>query len=226
MWKSSAQKIKIDHDFRMVALKRRSNSFRLRSRAGGSRNRVLLVAALVLLATAAWLTNTSSEEQAEYYFVAVKDLPQSAAVDATSVEAREVKLSTSSGRYLRAEDDELNKWYLTKPVVAGELIPISSLANRKEAKCSPIILTLGTQLPTTIKIGSELDLWAANPIGAQESIPYEVALDAELIAIKTASDGLGQQNQSIEVCVSVAEVRSVVAAIAERATVIAVRSLS
>lgn len=210
----------------MVALKRRSNTFRLRSRAGGSRNKVFLVASLVLLATAAWLTNTSSGEQAEYYFVAAKDLPQSASVDATSVEARDLKLSASSGLYLRAEDNELNKWYLTKPVVAGELIPLSSLASLKEAKCSPIILTLGTQLPTSIKIGSGLDLWAANPISTQESIPHEVALDAELIAIKTASDGLGQQNQSIEVCVSVAEVRSVVAAIAERAAIIAVRSLS
>jgi hypothetical protein len=210
----------------MAVLKRRSNTFRLRSRAGGSRNKVLLVSALVLLATAAWLTNTSSGDQTEYYFVAVKDLPQSAAVDATSVEARAVKLSTSSGRYLRADDNELDKWYLTKPMLAGELIPLSSLANRKEAKCSPIILTLGTQLPTAIKVGSALDLWAANPIGAQEPIPYEVALDAELIAINTANDGLGQQNQSIEVCVSVAEVRSVVAAIAERATLIAVRAIS
>jgi hypothetical protein len=47
-----------------------------------------------------------------------------------------------------------------------------------------------------------------------------------LISIKNATDGFSQSTQTIEVCVSIAEIRSTVQAIAKKATVIAVRTAS
>jgi hypothetical protein len=80
-------------------------------------------------------------------------------------------------------------------------------------------------LPTAIQAGAELDIWAAEQSSAIQTIPYQVAVGAELIGISSGNNGIGESNQSIEVCVSIAEVRSVVEAIAKKSTVVAVRSL-
>lgn len=207
----------------MVVLKRRLG--RVSSRFAGSRNKVLLFVALVLLAAAAWLTNNNQGPVSQEFFVASRDLPKSTELDSSTVSVAEMQLNEVKDKYLSANQNELGKWFLTKPVLAGELIPLSAIASIKEANCTPIILTLGSMLPTAIKIGSNVDIWAAEQSSSTESMPHEVALSAELIGIKVENDGIGQTNQSIEICVSVAEVRSVVEAIAKKSTVVAVRAI-
>ena len=207
----------------MVVFKRRSG--RVSARFAVGRNKVLLLMALVLLASAAWLTNNNQQPVTLQFFVASRDLPKATELDASTVSAVDMQLNDANGKYLLANEEAFGKWFLTHPVLAGELIPKSAIASNKEANCTPIILTLGSTLPTAIKVGSSLDIWAAEQSTGINSIPHEVALSAELIGIKADSDGLGQSNQSIEVCVSVAEVRSVVEAIAKKATVVAVRAI-
>jgi hypothetical protein len=191
----------------------------------GARSKFLLLTALVLLAVAAWLANSNNSSDSQLFFIANRDLPKSTTIDEGSVHATPAQLSESNEMYLKANEGELGKWYLTKPVLAGELIPLSAIASVKEANCTPIILTLGTNLPSEIKVGSNLDIWAAEQASSVQSVPYEVAVGSELIAIKSSSDGIGQNTESIEVCISIAEVRSVVDAIAKRATVVAVRAI-
>ena len=207
----------------MVVLKRRLG--RVSSGFASSRNRFLLFSALVLLAAAAWLTNNNQSPESQEFFIASRDLPKSTALDSSTVSVVELQVGEVREKYLSANQDQLGQWFLTKPVLAGELIPLSSIASTKEANCTPIILTLDSRLPTAIKIGSDVDIWAAEQSSSIESMPHEVALSAELIGIKVDNDGIGQANQSIEVCVSVAEVRSVVDAIAKKSTVVAVKAI-
>jgi len=209
----------------MVALRKRAVRARASSNFSGGRNKFLLLSALVLLAVAAWLANNTQSTSTQSFFVATHDLPSASKLDSSTVSSVEMQLSDSNQRYLAADERQLGKWFLTKPVIAGELIPISAIASVKEAKCTPIILTLGTMLPTAIQAGAELDIWAAEQSSAIQTIPYQVAVGAELIGISAGNTGIGESNQSIEVCVSIAEVRSVVEAIAKKSTVVAVRSL-
>jgi hypothetical protein len=85
-------------------------------------------------------------------------------------------------------------------------------------------LSLGSTLPTTLRAGSIVDLWAAQQSLTIDSIPYELALGAELISVREIDSGMGESQQKVEVCVSAAEVRSVVEAIAKQSTVVAVRA--
>jgi len=209
----------------MVALKKRSGRFRVGAQIPYGRNKFLLFTALVLLAIAAWLANSNTVSDSQSFYIASRDLPKATTIDENSVSSMPAQMGESGEKYLKANAGELGKWFLTKPVLAGELIPLSAVASVKEANCTPIILTLGASLPSAIKVGSNLDIWAAEQASSVQTIPYEVAVGAELIGIRSTSDGIGQNSQSIEVCISIAEVRSVVDAIAKRATVVAVRAI-
>jgi hypothetical protein len=79
-------------------------------------------------------------------------------------------------------------------------------------------------LAKTIKIGDNIDLWAADQSISPESIPVQVVTSGELVSKKEATDSFSQAAQSIELCISPAEIRSVVAALASRAALIGVRS--
>lgn len=209
----------------MVALRKRAVRARLSSNFSGNRNKALLLVALVLLAIAAWLANNTQSVATKSFFVAAHDLPTASKLDSSTVSSVEMQLSDSNEKYLSGDADKLGKWFLTRPLVAGELIPLSGIASVRESKCTPIILSLDTMLPSAIQAGADLDIWAAEQSNAFAAIPYQVAVGAELIGIKAGNDGIGVSNESIEVCVSVAEVRSVVEAIAKNSTVVAVRSL-
>jgi len=205
-------------------LKRKTAAIRVRRNSIATRSKTLIAFALLLLAAAAWFANSDSGSTTREYLVASRDLAKSTAIDKTTVESMQADLGTSGGRYLLADEGQLDKWFLTEPVASGELIPISSLASSKEEGCSPIILSISSTLPNTLKAGSKVDLWAAQQSPAVDSIPYELALGAELISVRELDSGMGESQQKVEVCVSVAEIRSVVEAIAKQSTVVAVRS--
>jgi hypothetical protein len=205
-------------------LNRKPGAIRVRRNSIATRSKTLIAFALLLLAAVAWFANSDSGSTTREYLVASRDLAKSTSIDKTTVESMQADLGTSGGRYLLADEGQLDKWFLTEPVASGELIPISSLASSKEEGCSPIILSLGSTLPTTLRAGSIVDLWAAQLSPAVDSIPYELALGAELISVREIDSGMGESQQKVEVCVSAAEIRSVVEAIAKQSTVVAVRS--
>ncbi len=208
----------------MRLLNRKLGAIKVRRNFVATRSKLLIFIALVLLAAAAWFANSDSESTARGYFVASRDLAKSTSIDGTTVESMQADLGASGGRYLLADEGQLDKWFLTEPVASGELIPISSLASSKEKDCSPMILSLGSTLPTTLRAGSIVDLWAAQQSPTIDSIPYELALGAELISVREIDSGMGESQHKVEVCVSAAEVRSVVEAIAKQSTVVAVRA--
>jgi hypothetical protein len=205
-------------------LNRKPGAIKVRRNFVATRSKLLIFIALVLLAAAAWFANSDSGSTTREYFVASRDLAKSTSIDGTTVESMQADLGASGGRYLLADEGQLGKWFLTEPVASGELIPISSLASSKEEDCSPVILSLGSTLPSTLRAGSIVDLWAAQQSPTVDSIPYELALGAELISVREIDSGMGESQQKVEVCVSAAEVRSVVEAIAKQSTVVAVRS--
>ena len=101
---------------------------------------------------------------------------------------------------------------------------MSSIAPAKLVKCSQIVVALAVSMANTLKVGDSIDLWAADQSSSIESIPVQVVTAGELVSAKLANDSFGQSAQSIEVCISPAEIRSVVSAIARKATVVGIRS--
>jgi hypothetical protein len=207
-----------------IFIRKRTRSVKLNNRWGSRRNKLLLSFALTLIALASWLASSSAEDNRVSYSVAAVDLASGSPVTKANVSSVKLDLQDTGNLYLSSKNH--NKFFLKSPVAAGHLIPLSALVTENFQDCSAVIMSLGTPMSQAIKKGDLVDLWSAEQASSLESIPVQIVTAGELISIKNATDGFSQNTQTIEVCVSIAEIRSTVQAIAKKATVVAVRTTS
>jgi hypothetical protein len=205
-------------------IRKRKRSVQLNNRRGSRRNRILATISLCLIAVASWVISIGSEVPPDQYLVAATNLSSNSDLTEASVIALPMDLRESENLYLQASQENLSKWTLTRPVSAGELIPLSSISLITRSSCSELSVALGVALASNITVGDRIDLWAASQITSIETIPVQVVSSAELVNIKVDTDTYSQFPQQVEVCVTPAEVRSVVAAIATKSTVIGIRA--
>jgi len=205
-------------------MRKRKRSVQLSNRWGSRRNRILFATSLSLIAIASWFLSSSSEVELDKYLVATSNMTSSTPISSANLTTAALDLGDSSSQYLKATDKNLSKWVLTRPVNAGELISINSIAPVATTSCTQIVVGLGIAMANTIKVGDSIDLWAAEQSSSIESVPIQVVTAGELVSVKLSTDSFSQSAQTIEVCVSPAEIRSVVSAIARKATVVAIRS--
>jgi hypothetical protein len=64
----------------------------------------------------------------------------------------------------------------------------------------------------------------AEQANSLESIPTQIVTAGELVSIKLATDSFSQTIQTIEICVSPGEIRSLVSVMARKSTIIGIRS--
>jgi len=207
-----------------IFIRKRTRSIKLNNRWGSRRNKLLLSFALALIALASWLASSSAEDNRVSYSVAAVDLASGSPVTKANVSSVKLDLQDTGNLYLSSKNH--NEFFLKSPIAAGHLIPLSALVTENFQDCSAVIMSLGTPMSQAIKKGDLVDLWSAEQAASLESIPVQIVTAGELISIKNATDGFSQNTQTIEVCVSVAEIRSTVQAIAKKATVVAVRTTS
>jgi len=207
-----------------IFIRKRTRSIKLNNRWGSRRNKLLLSFALALIALASWLASSSAEDNRVSYSVAAVDLASGSPVTKANVSSVKLDLQDTGNLYLSSKNH--NELFLKSPIAAGHLIPLSALVTENFQDCSAVIMNLGTPMSQAIKKGDLVDLWSAEQAASLESIPVQIVTAGELISIKNATDGFSQNTQTIEVCVSVAEIRSTVQAIAKKATVVAVRTTS
>lgn len=207
-----------------IFMRRRKRSVQLNNRWGSRRNRILFAISLTLISIASWLLLENTEVKLDQYLVANTNISSSTPISQANLTSTPMDLGEANNQYLKASEQNLTKWVLVRPVNAGELIPLSSISPANLANCTQIVVALSVLMASTVKVGDSIDLWAADQSSSIESIPVEVVSAGELVSAKLANDSFGQSAQSIEVCISPAEIRSVVSAIARKATVVGIRS--
>lgn len=205
-------------------IRKRKRSVRLNNRWGSRRNRLLIAFSMSLIAAASWVISISSETPLNQYLVATNNISSAQELNEANLTSVAMDLGETNNLYLQVSEQNLTNWVLIRPVNAGELIPMSSIALKKNSDCSVIVVNLGVNLAKVVKVGDRLDLWAASQANSIESIPVQVVSSAELVSSQLNSDSYSQSAQSIELCVTPAEVRSVVSAIATKATIVGIRS--
>ena len=179
---------------------------------------------LCVIAAASWVISIGSEVPPDQYLVAATNLSSNSDLTAANLLSLPMDLRETESLYLQASQENLSKWTLIRPVSAGELIPLSSISPITRSSCSELSVALGVSLASNIKVGDRIDLWAASQVTSIETIPVQVVSSAELVNIKVDTESYSQFPQQVEVCVTPAEVRSVVAAIATKSTVIGIRA--
>lgn len=205
-------------------MRRRKRTIKLNNRLGSRRNKLLISFSLALVALASWLVSSTTEDSRQTYLVAAMDLASNAPISDTTVSTIKLDLQETGSSYLTAETKGKNKFFVKSPLSAGQLIPMSSLLSERFQNCSAVVLALGAPMSSSIAKGDLIDIWSAEESASIDSIPVQIVTSGELISIKNATDGFSQNTQTIEVCVSVAEIRSVVQAITKRSIVVAVRA--
>jgi hypothetical protein len=207
-----------------ILIRKRKRTIQLNNRWGSRRNRILFVLSLSLAAVASWLLVASTEVPLQRYLVATSNIATSSTLGEANLSTQEMDLKEGESQYLKATDQNLRSWVLVRPVNAGELIPMSAIAPISNSDCAQVVVDLAVRLASTVREGEKVDLWAAEQANSLESIPTQVVTAGELVSIKMATDSFSQSIQTIEICVSPGEIRSLVSAIARKSTIIGIRA--
>jgi hypothetical protein len=207
-----------------ILIRKRKRTIQLNNRWGSRRNRILFALSLSLAAVASWLLVASTEVPLQRYLVATSNITTSSTLGEANLSTQEMDLKEGESQYLKATDQNLRSWVLVRPVNAGELIPMSAIAPISNSDCAQVVVDLAVSLASTVREGEKVDLWAAEQANSLESIPTQVVTAGELVSIKMATDSFSQSIQTIEICVSPGEIRSLVSAIARKSTIIGIRA--
>lgn len=202
--------------------RRRSNKVKLNNRLGSRRNRFLFSLATLLFVAAGYLAVFPIEAEGAGFLVAVTDLPSNTLLNESNSTRMNLSLGEQENYYIRSTEKQ-DQWLLTKAVRAGELIPLSAVDDSQRVDCVNLRIDLNLRLGKDIHSGDRIDLWSAPANAIEGAIPNQIVTSAELIALSESTDALSQNQTEIEVCISRAEVRSLVNAIAQKEVVVAVR---
>ena len=166
---------------------------------------------------------SNSTENNRKYLVALTDLASGTAINPEMFAETPVSFGDAENLYLSAETD-IKGWQIVRSIRAGELLPLTAIAKQTTQDCRAIQIPVSVPISTEIHVGDEIDFWAAPQNQNSEMLPNQIAVSADLRKIIQATDSLSSSAQSLEACVSIAEIRSVVNAIALRELIVAVRS--
>jgi len=116
---------------------------------------VLIVASVVGVAA---IVTTADDSVLVY--AARSPLAAGDRVDASDLEARNVRLDGAEHLYLTSDDLDTGV-VVTRTVAAGELVPASAVGSTVGIRQSSVVLTLTGQLPASVAAGSTVDVWAS-----------------------------------------------------------------
>ena len=204
-------------------VRKRARRVRLSNRLGSRRTRILLAISFSLIAVASYLISSDPSVQQSSYYVAVGDLAPDLQLNEENVALVNLDLKDQANRYLQA-DSKVSNWVLAKPIRAGELIPLSALSPNEQSDCVAMKIVLGVGLVKEIHRGDLIDLWSAGSAAVVETAPVQIVESGLLMESNSTTDSLGQSKQSIEICVSIAEIRSVVQSLAKQELIVGVIS--
>ena len=123
--------------------------------------------------------------------VAKRDLSAGTVVSSTDFETTKAQLGTSASLYLTALP---TSGVLVSRVSKGQLIARSNIAPSPLNTVLPTVLEFKDPLPSKLRVGSRVDVWATERNGE----PAPIALECEVANLK-AESSLGQRSSAVEV---------------------------
>lgn len=121
--------------------------------------RLLMGVGLVAASVAVGATAFSAAARTVPVYVAEHPLVPGAAVRADALVVREARLGDSLDRYLRADEPIPDGLLVTRTVAAGELVPLSAVADVTDLDLRPVAITPQGVLSGGVTEGATVDLW-------------------------------------------------------------------
>ena len=145
---------------------------------------------LVVASVAGVFVVVSSADTSTRVYAARDALAPGDTIDAGDLVVSSVRLASVDELYLVPGDVPDDGLVVTRTVAAGELVPASAVGARAGVSLASVVITLGGQLPASVKPGSTVDLWAASEEETNLFGPPVVIVSGATVVRVIESDGL------------------------------------
>ena len=170
-------------------------------RAGSSKRRPLVLAASSLLVlgsmVGAWVLIEQSKTT-EVFLVTKQNLASGTSLKASDLEQIPLSMFEISGSYLQPAA-LVEGLVLTRPLAAGEAVPISALTTAELTNWSNVVLTPALELSSQIEVGTKVSIWSSPHLDFQTfGEPDLLATDIEVVKIIEPQGNFADTSKSVE----------------------------
>ena len=170
-------------------------------RAGSSKRRPLVLAASSLLVlgsmVGAWVLIEQSKTT-EVFLVTKQNLASGTSLTASDLDQIPLSMFEISGSYLQPAA-LVEGLVLTRPLAAGEAVPVSALTTAELTNWSNVVLTPALELSSQIEVGTKVSIWSSPHLDFQTfGEPDLLATDIEVVKIVEPQGNFADTSKSVE----------------------------
>ena len=170
-------------------------------RAGSSKRRphVLAASSLLVLGSmvGAWVLIEQSKTT-EVFLVTKQNLASGTSLKASDLDQIPLSMFEISASYLQP-DALVDGLVLTRPLAAGEAVPVSALTTAELTNWSNVVLTPALELSSQIEVGTKVSIWSSPHLDFQTfGEPDLLATDIEVVKIIEPQGNFADTSKSVE----------------------------
>ncbi|MFB9376593.1 hypothetical protein ACFFKU_04730 [Kineococcus gynurae] len=177
---------------------------------------LLLVAASVALGTGV----VGAAERTVGVYAVADAVGAGSTVEQGDLRVVQVRLDAGTeSRYLRAGSAPPVPAVAMRSLSAGELLPRDAIGDPGRLRARAVSLPLPGRLPTGVRVGGQVDVWAAatDPTaglaGATEVEPVQLVAGADVVSVDDGAGSLAADGSTVQVLVPVTALPEVLAAL-------------
>lgn len=191
-----------------------SNVSARRGRAFWADARFFVGIALVVASVAGVWTIVASARTTVPVLAASRTLVAGEAVSSAELEVVQVSLGAAGPSYL-APGALAPELVATRTIGAGELVPRGALAPASSSRATSVVVTSASELPTSVQIGTVVELWAAPRLERGEyGVPEIIVADAVVRAVGEKTSVMGRPGVSLELVIARSDIAATLGAVA------------
>ena len=165
----------------------------------GRRTGVLLASSLLVVGSmvGAWVLIEQSKTT-EVFLVTKQNLASGTTLTAADLDQIPLSMFEISGSYLQP-DALVEGLVLTRPLAAGEVVPVSALTTAELTNWSNVVLTPALELSSQIEVGTKVSIWSSPHLDFQTfGEPDLLATDIEVVKIIEPQGNFADTSKSVE----------------------------
>jgi hypothetical protein len=145
----------------------------------------------------AWVLIEQSKAT-EVFLVTKQNLASGTSLKASDLDQIPLSMFEISGSYLQP-DALVDGLVLTRPLAAGEAVPISALTTAELTNWSNVVLTPALELSSQIEVGTKVSIWSSPHLDFQTfGDPDLLATDIEVVKIIEPQGNFADTSKSVE----------------------------
>lgn len=179
---------------------------------------IALIIVSILLTT--WIIQRSRGGEEVYQLLSPVAQGQPIEISQVSV----VTARTGSNAYM-AVGEIPDGAVATRSLSAGELLPKDAVSTAAEQDRRQVVINVSTKIPSSVGVGSQVEVWSIETPGAlqtEETEPVLIAESAIILAISEPDTTMIDRAQAVEVSVTESDLAQVLAATGTKASLVIV----